>query len=70
MFLCGPFLCPSLISPRRRAQPRSSMAVGHRERRSVLDGGEHGARLGQVGFADQARFFKRQLSLPVSTISQ
>ena len=32
----GPFLRPSLISPGRRAQPRSSMAAGHpRERRAA-----------------------------------
>jgi hypothetical protein len=35
--------------------------------RSVLDGGEQRARLGGGG---QARFLKRQLSLPVSTMSQ
>ena len=77
MFLCsadkGPFLRPSLISLGRRAQPRSS--DGRRPppeaARSVLDGGEHGARLETGwGLADQARFLKRQLSLPVSTMSQ
>jgi hypothetical protein len=54
VFLCsadkGPFLRPSLISPGRRAQSRSSMAAGHRRAaRSVLDGGEHGAMLEQDG---------------------
>ena len=50
-----PFLRPGLTSPRRRAEPRSRMARpfgGHRAlcaAHSVLDGGEHGARLDQVG---------------------
>ena len=40
------FSRPGLSSRRRRAQPRSRMAAGHREAaRSVLDGGEPGARL-------------------------
>ena len=38
--------CLELITARRRAQARSRMATGHRgATRSVLDGGEHGARL-------------------------
>jgi hypothetical protein len=46
----APFLRPGLISHRRRAQPRSSMAAGHREAaQRVLDWGEHGANLGQAG---------------------
>jgi hypothetical protein len=52
--LKGPFLCPGLITPRRRAQPRSSMAEGHRgAARGVLDGGEHGASLEQGWVTDQ-----------------
>src|SRR5215218_1576770 len=48
------------------------MAAGHRRAaRSVLDGGEHGARLERDGVrGDQTRLLKRQLSLPVSTMSQ
>src|SRR6266436_3893961 len=54
LFLCsikGPFLRPDLVPGWRRAQPRSRLAEGHRRRRarSGLDGGEHGARLAQVG---------------------
>jgi len=47
----GPFLRPGLTIPRRRAQPRSRMAEGDRAcaARSVLDGGEHDARLDQGG---------------------
>ena len=48
--LQGPFLRPGLMTPRRRAQSRSRMAAGHRAcaARRVLDGGDHGATLGQV----------------------
>src|SRR5438128_8440387 len=54
LFLCSikwPFLRPDLVPEWRRAQPRSRLAEGHRRRRarSGLDGGEHGARLAQVG---------------------
>src|SRR5574340_749209 len=43
----APFLRPGLNRTGRRAQPRSRMAEGHRAAaRSVLDRGEHGARLG------------------------
>src|SRR5258708_8456228 len=53
-FLCSisePFLRPDLVVQWRRAQPRSRLAEGHRRRRarSGLDGGEHDARLAQVG---------------------
>jgi hypothetical protein len=65
-FLCSisdPFLRPDLNAGWRRAQPRSRLAEGHRRRRarSGLDGGEHDARLAQVGArlpknpADRAR---------------
>jgi len=52
-----PFLRPGLTSPRRRAQPRSRMAEGHRAcaARSVLDGCEHGATLGQTGAPAEAQ---------------
>src|SRR3954453_7824787 len=33
--LTGPFLRPGLITPRRRALPRSSMAAGHRRGRGA-----------------------------------
>jgi len=54
LFLCSisePFLRPDLVPQWRRAQPQSRLAEGHRRRRarSGLDGGEHGARLVQVG---------------------
>src|SRR5437870_13694811 len=54
LFLCsiqGPFLRPALVPEWRRAPPRSRLAAGHRRRRarSGLDGGEHDARLAQVG---------------------
>src|ERR1700728_2569118 len=53
----GPFLRPGLTTPRRRAQPRSRMAEGHRAcaARSVLDGGEHVARLDQDGPTERMR---------------
>jgi hypothetical protein len=35
--------------------------------RSVLDGGEHGARLEPGGSSDQSRLLPAQLSSPVST---
>jgi hypothetical protein len=57
----------------RRAPRAAAVKDGRRPSpeaaRSVLDGGEHDARLGQDG-SDQARFLKRQLSLPVSMMSQ
>jgi len=56
LFFCsisGPFLCPDPSSGWRRAQPRSRLAAGHRQRRarSGLEGGEHGVRLARVGGA-------------------
>jgi hypothetical protein len=53
--------CAAAVKDGRRPSPEAA--------RSVLDGGEHDARLGQDG-SDQARFLKRQLSLPVSMMSQ
>jgi len=56
LFFCsisGPFLCPDPSSGWRRAQPRSRLAAGHRQRRarSGLEGGEHDVRLARVGGA-------------------
>src|SRR6266446_5750334 len=65
-----PSLRPDLPPERRRAQWRSRIAIGDRgAARSVLDGREHGARLGQVGSEGAACSCRRPIGLQQRAIA-
>jgi hypothetical protein len=67
--LTGPFLRPGLITPRRRALPRSSMAAGHRRSRraACLTAASTAPASSKGGSSGSAAVSKCQLSLPIST---
>ena len=51
-----PFV-PTCLPVKRRAQPWSRLAAGHRRRRRGLDGGEHGAKLNRSGLGRTSQCF-------------